>query len=154
MLSHHPHGEDLHIVTGDKDFASPLDKSRLNRLLELEWRHVKRSTVTIYPNLTSFFRDHYPNIKLASEIELEFAAGRLMLSQSFAQTHEIVARLPDVGSFRAAQLSTLADGVIYNPQVYRISDDWDVRDLIEDLLDRSEALDERQVDLLEELLGE
>jgi PIN domain len=80
---------DLHVVTGDKDFVSPLDESSMNSFLIDEWRDQKVGDIHFFRYLSRFFSDHFPDIKLTSELAKEDLLSRLIRSPSFASTHPL-----------------------------------------------------------------
>ena len=67
LLAEVPPGEDLHLVTRDRDFASRIDRSRLSPFLEEEWRERKGSRIFFYTRLSAFCCDHLPDIRLEAD---------------------------------------------------------------------------------------
>ena len=67
LLAEVPKGEDLHLVTRDRDFASRIDRSRLSPFLEEEWRERKGGRILFYTRLSAFCCDHLPEVRLAGE---------------------------------------------------------------------------------------
>jgi hypothetical protein len=59
-----PPGEDLHLVTRDRDFASRIDRSRLSPFLEEEWRERKSARIFFYTRLSAFCCNHLPEVRL------------------------------------------------------------------------------------------
>ncbi len=121
-----PDGEDLLFVTGDSDYSSKLDILLLADALLSEWKMKKKSTVTLYKNLNSLFKDKYPTIKLASELERELAIIDLATSSNFVQTHAAIRRLDAYTDFSADEARELINAAISNDQIHRIYDDDDV----------------------------
>ena len=65
LLAEVPPGEDLHLVTRDRDFASRIDRSRLSPFLKEEWGEKKGGQIFFYTRLSAFCRDHLPEVRLA-----------------------------------------------------------------------------------------
>lgn len=134
MLKHHPGGEDLYLITGDTDFASPLRPGHLGQFLEEEWGDVKCSAVRTYRTMTAFFRELYPAIKLSEETEVQLAIERLVASANFAATHAAIASLSAMTDFTDSQVVTMVAGSLANNQVAWILGDPDVREFFERIL--------------------
>ena len=66
LLTTVPNGQDLYLITDDKDYCSPLDGSVFNSFLLQEWEEKKESRLFYYRRLSSFFKERFPDIKLAS----------------------------------------------------------------------------------------
>jgi len=67
LLAEVPQGENLHLVTRDRDFASRIDRSRLSPFLEEEWREHKGARILFFTRLSAFCCDHLPDVRLAGE---------------------------------------------------------------------------------------
>lgn len=67
LLAEIPPGQELHLVTRDRDFASRIDRSRLSPFLEEEWRERKAARIFFYPRLSAFCCDHLPEVRLVEE---------------------------------------------------------------------------------------
>jgi predicted nucleic acid-binding protein len=64
LLAEVPAGENLHLVTRDRDFASRIDRSRLSPFLEEEWRERKGAQIFFFTRLSAFCCDHLPEVRL------------------------------------------------------------------------------------------
>jgi hypothetical protein len=130
-----PQGEDLHIISEDADYFSSLVKDSPNEYLTEEWLASKGSNLFLYKRLSSFLSEHFPKAHLASELEKECAITKLAVSASFAQTHNLVARLDRHAEFTKAQVDGILDAVLSNNQVNWILDDEDVCNFIKRVVD-------------------
>lgn len=72
LLSITPAGKDLHLITLDGHFASELHRDLLSSYLAEEWRKKKRSKCTLYVGLSPFLKKHFPQIKIAKDIDIYF----------------------------------------------------------------------------------
>lgn len=120
-------GEDLYFVSDDQDYFSPLDEASLDPYLLQEWSTKKSSQLCVYKRLSSFFRDMFPNIKLASELEKGQLIEEFTNSPTFAQTHIVIAKLSKFSDFTPVQVNEIVAAAVTNNQVYWIARDPDVR---------------------------
>jgi hypothetical protein len=127
LLEEVPNGEDLHFVSEDQDYYSPLDNATIDPYLLLEWSAQKGSHVRAYKRISSFFGDMYPDIRLASELEKGQLIEDLANSPSFAQTHLVIGKLSKYSDFTPVQLNAIVAAGVTNSQVYSIASDRDVR---------------------------
>jgi hypothetical protein len=126
LLEAIPQGQDIHIVTEDGDFSSPLDSERLSDFLAEEWVARKKSKAVLYKRLSSFLSLTFPDAKVAGEMEKDILISELTASGSFAATHQAIANLSKFASFSPKQASEIADAYITNSQVGWIATDEDV----------------------------
>jgi len=121
-----PDDEPLYFITDDKDFSSPIDSSIFNAYLSQEWRERKDSEIFYYKSLSEFFKEYFPKITLASELEKDLVIRELANSSSFAETHTIISKLNKFSDFTIAQINAIIDATNSNNQIYWIVDDADV----------------------------
>jgi hypothetical protein len=146
--------EDIHIVSDDGDYSSELAEDRLHPFLRDEWAEEKHAEVHYYRRLSQFFKEHFPDIKLASEIEKDLAIRDLANSGSFASTHAAIARLNQFGEFNPPQAQALLDAALTNSQIHWIIGDADVHEFFSRLLARAgQHLDSDKRSRLVELLA-
>jgi predicted nucleic acid-binding protein len=126
LLQGVPNKEDVHLVSGDKDFRSQLSDSRVNECLEQEWWERKTSHLYFYTKISDFFKSKFPNIKIAAELERDLLIQRLAHSGAFANTHTVIAKLFGQTEFSPAQVEQLAEIPDANNQVGWIIGDPDV----------------------------
>lgn len=139
LLAHVPTGEKLYFVTDDKDFASALDSSQFNGFLLTEWKSRKSADLIFYRSLSTFFKENFPEITLASELEKDLAIRDLANSSSFAQTHSIIAKLRQFSEFSTAQVNAIVQAAISNNQIYWIIEDSDVHDFLLNIIKGKES---------------
>lgn len=126
LLEHVPAGEGLYFVADDSDYFSVLNENKLKDFLEHEWCDKKKSEIIIYRRLSQFFKEHYPDIKLASELEKELAINLLVNSGCFSNTHLAVSKLKKYAEFNKSQANELAQAAVINNQVSWVICDPDV----------------------------
>lgn len=130
LLENVPEGKDLYLIADDRDYFSILDENKPKEFLIREWKEKKSADVFFYRRLAPFFKEYYPNIKLASELEKEMAIHQLVGSGSFATTHNVVAKLSGFENFSQPQVSKIIDAALTNNQVNWILGDNDVFEFI------------------------
>lgn len=125
----------LYLIADDKDYYSVLDEYKLKEFLSDEWKDKKSEEVVFYRRLSQFFKDHYPDIKLATELEKELAIRNLVNSGNFANTHSAISKLSKYAEFNKSQVNELVQICFTNDQVGWIISDDDVEEFYKSLLD-------------------
>ena len=134
LLSASPSGQDLYFISDDKDYTSPLGENLFEPFLENEWKNTKHSSIIYYKRLSSFFKDRFPDINLASELEKDLLIRELADSPNFAYTHSIVAKLRTYAEFTPTQASEIAQAALLNTQVNWIIEDEDVNQFLKQIV--------------------
>lgn len=130
-----PDEEDLYFISDDRDFVSALDESKFKDFLLSEWTSRKKSKLRYYKRLSSFFKGHFPEIKLASELEKDLLLKSLATSPNFATTHSLIANLGKFTEFTSAQATSILLAATTNNQVGWIATDTDVEAFLQGVLD-------------------
>lgn len=129
LLKTVPQKSDLHIVSRDKDFASPLSSSIPNSFLGNEWATIKDGKLFLYPGLKPFLKKHFPDIVLAADVVKRLAIRALSNSQSYQETHSAIAKLaPLSADLNAEEITEILSALVENPQVNGVSGDEDVQE--------------------------
>ncbi len=132
--------EDLFFITDDKDYKSQVNDTRLAEFLSQEWEEKKSGTLSYYRKLSDFFRDKFPAIQLASELEKELAISQLANSGNFNRTHVAIAKLAKFSDFSNDEVNEIVEAAINNKQIYWISSDPDVRVFMQHLVHGKEDI--------------
>jgi len=147
--------EDLYFIADDKDYYSILDTNCPKDYLVTEWEEEKKSTIHFYRRLSSFFKIHFPEIKLASEVEKELLLKEFRDSTSFFQTHSIVEKLNSYSDFTVTQVDDLIRAALLNNQIKWIITDTDVKELLESCISgKEDKLDKNNLKRIQNLLNE
>jgi len=94
LLKAIPDGENLIFITNDGDWISFFDSSKMSQFLLMEWEKRKKSTITLYKNLSSFFKKEFPEIKLDEpNYRQDLLINELRESHNFDRSREILAEL-------------------------------------------------------------
>jgi len=118
LLSTVPLDENLHIVSRDGDFASALDKTKLNSFLQKEWDKSRLGTIHLYETLNGLFKTNFPQIKLMDEYIKDDLIRQLSQSLSFDSSRAIIEKMLIVGGFSEKQIAALYKAATTNDQVY------------------------------------
>ena len=156
LLEHMPASTDLHIITDDRDYVSILDENRFKEFLLHEWSsRAFAGELHFYRRLSLFFREHFPQIKLASELEKELSIRMLAASRNFSGTHSAISRLAKHTQFTAIQRNDIVCAAVSNTQVSRIIDDNDVHQFLQRVVTGHEAeIEEALLNVVQVLLAE
>jgi hypothetical protein len=132
LLSRMPNQADLHIVSKDGDFASPLNDTRPHQFLAQEWRKRKQANLVLHTELRPFLNAQFPEIKFAVDIEKREAIDDFKHSGNFNSTHAAIARLePLVDALTDLEAVEVLQAATSNSQIRWIGGDADVRNLIQ-----------------------
>ena len=129
LLENVPEWNDLYFVSDDKDYYSEIDPAYFNSYLLEEWRQKQQSEIKYYRRISEFFKENYPQIKIASDYEKQVLIKNLTNSGSFSRTHNIIYQLNKFGEFSSEEVNSILSAYMSNPQIYWISDDTDVKDM-------------------------
>jgi predicted nucleic acid-binding protein len=154
LLDEVPDGEDLYFITGDKDYCSALNDDDFSDFLLTEWYHRKQTKIYFYKRLSSFCKEQFPEIAIASVRDKDFLIRDLVNSQSIASTQLAIAKLSYYSEFTAAQVNTIVTAAIYNRQVVWSIEDEQVKNFISSVVaNNKQYLDAASLEAIEGLLS-
>lgn len=130
LLSSVENENDLHFIADDKDYFSEINNSNFNTFLYKEWNKKKLSKIKFYKTLSDFFKDVFPDIKLATELEKDLLIAKLVDSQNFYNSRKTLQKLAKFDSFSSEQADQYISAAINNTQIRWISDDVDINDYL------------------------
>lgn len=146
-------GEDLYFISDDKDYKSALDSSKFNNFLIEEWENKKESSIYFYTKISDFLLEHFPDIKLADDLQKSLLINELRETWSFASTHSIISKLNGISSFSKSQANQILTYYVNNSQIYWIICDEDIKGFILKIIsDHKDDLDKDKLDEIYELL--
>lgn len=156
LLESVPDKNDLHFISGDRDYCSVLDEDSFNDYLLQEWQQKKKSGLIFYKRISAFFQAKFPDIKVATELEKDLLVKDLTESSSFANTHAIVAKLSKFSDFTPAQRSAIVHAAASNSQVGYIATDEDVSTFLTSVISGHEdqISDQWDLQIVQTLLGD
>lgn len=153
LLAIVPNQQDLFFITEDKDYCSPLDVDTFNEFLLDEWHREKQSEIFYYKQLSSLFKEKFPDIKLASESEKDSLIQELSSSDCFKTTHKVIAKLRRCSDFTSIQLNEIVDAAVSNSQVCWIISDEGIKQFLSSMVSGKEhCIDEGNLRKLKEAL--
>ena len=127
--------EDIYFISDDIDYASSINRDSFNAFLSDEWSLTKSSQLFFYRRLSSFFKEHFPDILLEDLLEENLEKDKLIqslgYSNNFAYTHMLIAQLNIYSDFTRGQVREIVSGYLNNNQVNWIIKDPDIHDFIE-----------------------
>lgn len=138
LLATVPDGEDLYLISVDKDYRSEFFDDTLNPFLANEWRQKKHSEIHFYTNLVKFLNEHFEDIKLQTEQIKQSLIDRLTMSPNFASTHGIIALMSKQNGWTEAQIEDICSAAENNSQVGWLLADTDVFEFYSFLLSKFE----------------
>ena len=154
LLTDTPAGEDLYFITGDKDYCSALNDDEFSDFLLTEWDIQKQTKIYFYKRLSSFCKEKFPEITLASARDKDFLIRDLVNSQSIASTQIAIAKLSYYSEFTAAQVNTIVGAAISNRQVGWSIENDKVKGFLRSVVTNNEQyLDEASLAAIAELLN-
>ncbi|WP_018141749.1 PIN domain-containing protein [Thioalkalivibrio sp. ALJ7] len=130
LLGSVPDGQDVHIISEDGDFYATLDDQRAHPFLTEEWERVKGARLFVYRTLSGFMSEHFDGVAFSFDKDKEALIEELFDSGSFAQTHNIVAKLENYRYFSAKEVIRILDAAVANNQFGGIITDYDVSDFL------------------------
>ena len=153
LLDGVPEAQDIYIIADDDDWASALDRYQFKNFLINEWAVRKKASVYYYRRLATFFKDEFPDIRLATELEKELAIKKLARSGNFGTTHVAVAKLSQIAEFTPVQANEIVSAALSNNQIGWIATDEDVKAFLGAVLEKHiENIDPADVEAVRKLM--
>jgi len=138
LLLSTPNDEDIYLISDDKDFYSKLNEKKFNSFLLKEWNEKKESDLYFFKRLSTFFREHYPDIEITSETEKEIIIKNLIDANSFDNAKSVVRKLRNFDNFSVQQLNDITSAFSSNNQIHWIGDDWTIRGACKEIIESNE----------------
>jgi hypothetical protein len=154
LLAAVPDQTDLFLISGDKDYSSPLGDEELSGFLRDEWQRRKQSTIHFYRRISNFFKEQLPEIEMANSRDRDFLVRELATSQSLLDVQKNVARLIAYPEFSAGQANNIILASLNNQHIAWSIEDENVRGFLLDITTRYERyLDVEVLDRFKKLLS-
>ncbi len=146
---------DLHIISKDKNYSSPVDSDQPKAFLVEEWKEKCDGSLFLYEQIGQFFSANFPDQDFSLEIEKQEAISKLIHSGNFATTHSAITLLgPYVSFLTQEQAEEVVQGALSNSQVAWIISDADVEEFFKKMYEEhGESLSGKLRVRLEEALG-
>lgn len=130
LLENVENSNDLYFIADDKDYFSEINNSNFNTFLLKEWESKKSSKIKFYKTLSDFFKEVFPDIKLATEFEKEILIAKLVDSGNFYDSRKTLQKLSKFDSFSSDQANQYISASINNTQIRWISEDFDINEYL------------------------
>lgn len=122
LLSIIPKTKDLHFVSDDSDFSSPLDKNDFSDFLNNEWKNLKKSNLIFYNSFNQFLKTTFPEVKITTEDIKNTKIKAFEDSTTFDAARARLAELVKINEFSIEQLNRIIIASISNNQIYWAND--------------------------------
>lgn len=132
-------GNDLYFIADDKDYFSEVANANFNSFLLNEWNQKKGTKIKFYKTLTDFFKDVFPTIKLAMELEKNLLITKLEGAPNFYSARNILQKIHNFDAFSSEQVNQIITSSIENTQILWISDDEDINEMLYDIIAKNIA---------------
>ena len=132
--------EDLFFISDDRDYQSQSNKDLFLPFLNSEWQESKASNIIFFKRLSDFFKNQFPEINLARELEKEILIKDLVTSRTFASTRRTLHKLVRFSDFTETQINEIVSATINNNQVYWIICDSDINSCLQTIVSGKESL--------------
>lgn len=153
LLDGVPDAQDIYFIADDGDWASALDRYQFKAFLFNEWALRKSACIFYYRRLATFFKENFPDIKLATELEKELAIKKFAKSVNFGTTHVAVAKLSQFADFTPVQANEIVGAALSNNQIGWIATDDDVKAFLTSIVEKhGEQLDPIDVEAVTKLM--
>ncbi|MDD3067154.1 MAG: PIN domain-containing protein [Candidatus Gracilibacteria bacterium] len=119
LLDNVNYGQDLHLISVDRDYCSPIDDGKFSLFLEEEWVAKKSSKIIYYRDLSSFFKANFPKIKITGEDIKDAKIKRFAKSASFKEVRKNLGELQKIGDFSSKQIEDIVKASLSNGQITR-----------------------------------
>lgn len=148
LLENVENNNDLYFIADDKDYFSELDNTNFNTFLAREWKRKKSSEIKYYKTLSDFFKDVFPEIKLATELEKDILISKLIESGNFYSSRQLLQKLSKFESFSTEQANQYVSASLNNSQILWISEDEDINEYLHEFVEKNK--DKINAELLNE----
>lgn len=139
LLSGIANCEDLFFVSADADYCARTDSDLFSPFLQKEWAHEKRGRILFFKQLSSFFQDQFPDIRVAMELAKELIIRDFANSSSFRGTRRSLRQVVRFSDFTDDQLNDIVSATISNRQIYLIILDSDINRMLRTLITGNES---------------
>ena len=132
--------DNFFFISDDKDYYSEYDNNLFNSFLLSEWgMRMPLTTFKYYKSLSIFFKEKFPEINIATELQKEHLINKLSSSSSFSETRNVLRELKNYDDFTSKQLNDIVYSAISNNQIYWIRNDDDINEYMNKIV--SDKLD-------------
>lgn len=119
-------GVDLCLIADDKDYFSTLDSEQPNSFLNEEWHAKVRSGCYFYRSISNFLCVHFPDIKIASEIEVDAVVSKLLSSSSKEVAREAIQVLGTMEAISSSNVNYILDAFLDYKHVKELLSERDI----------------------------
>jgi len=132
--------EDLFFISDDKDYHALSNKDLFLPFLNSEWMEKKGSAIVFFKRLSDFFKNKFPEIKLARELEKEILINDLIQSSTFVKTRRTLRKLVEFSDYTESEINEIVSATINNNQIFWIIQDEDINSYLRTIVEGKEKL--------------
>lgn len=134
LLKNVPDESDIYFVSEDADYQSKVNSDIFSPFLTKEWEQEKNGKIHFFKRLSSFFKEKFPEIDLASELEKSLLIQKLGKSMAFANTRSILKKLSKFTDFSLTEAKAVIEAANSNNQVFWIMEDKDINKILQSIV--------------------
>jgi len=140
LLKYTPNNEDIWIITEDTDYQSKLDATKLSPVLRAEWKRIKSSKIYFHKDVTGFFSEKFPDVKLAAQLEKSIKIEKLSEASTFRDARLALSGLSKLSDFTSTEIREIVAASTSNNQIYWLNDEPRVRNAINSIVSGHERV--------------
>lgn len=118
LLSIVPKGTDIHFVSGDSDYLSPINSNEFSDFLSMEWESKKNSKLKFYKSFNQFLKTTFPEVKIITEDIKNAKIEAFENSPNFDAARARLFELVKINEFSSEQINRIVKASISNNQIY------------------------------------
>lgn len=122
LLSVVPIVTDIHFVSGDSDYLSPINSNEFSDFLNIEWETTKGSKLKFYKSFNQFLKITFPEVKITTEDIKNTKIEAFENSSNFDAARARLFELVQINEFSSEQLNRIVKASISNNQIYWAND--------------------------------
>ncbi|MDB3936202.1 PIN domain-containing protein, partial [Granulosicoccus sp.] len=121
---------ELCVIADDKDYFSTTDTKSPNSFLLREWYESVGTDCLFYRDISSFLRDHFPEVKIPSETELNTAVNQFVSAGDKELARKAIEKMSAMEAFSNANVNYIVDAFLDNESVKEILNEKNVEDFL------------------------
>ncbi len=118
LLAVVPNNQDIHFVSGDSDYASPINTNEFSDFLNNEWIEKKGSKLKYYKSFNQFLKITFPEVKLTTEDIKNTKIEAFENSPNFDGARYRLYELSRINEFSDEQINRIVKASVTNNQIY------------------------------------
>jgi predicted nucleic acid-binding protein len=113
-----PQGQDIHFVSGDTDYISPINTNEFSDFLRQEWETIKKSKLNFYKSFNQFLKVTFPEVKITTEDIKNKKIEAFENSPDFDAARARLNELFRINEFSDEQIIRIVEASVTNNQIF------------------------------------